>query len=134
MCTGQTKGGTSVEEQTTGGIPSEGSITGGAPGEEDFVDKLPISTKWAKASVGSKLNVESSETPNMELSKRGTGLEERIHMKGPMQNFEAQEEKEPNQGKAPRDVDAPNSHSGKNPIESLHPKELKTLENLDRLF
>ena len=52
MCTGQTKGGTSVEEQTMGGTPSEGSITGGAPGEEDFVEKLPISTKWAKASVG----------------------------------------------------------------------------------
>ena len=58
-----------MEEQTMGGTPSEGSITGGAPGEEDFVDKLPISTKWAKASVGSKLNAESSETPNMELSK-----------------------------------------------------------------
>ena len=35
-----------------GGTPSEGSITGGVPGEEDFVDKLPIRTKWAKASVG----------------------------------------------------------------------------------
>ena len=52
MCTGQTKGGILVEEQTMGGTPSEGSITGGAPGEEDFVDKVPISTKWAKASVG----------------------------------------------------------------------------------
>ena len=55
-------------------------------------------------------------------------------MKGPMETLEAQEEKEPNQEKAPRDVEAPNSNSGKNPIELLHLMELKTLENLDRLF
>ena len=71
MCTGQTKGGTSVEEQTMGGTPSEGSITWGAPGEEDFVDKLPINTNWAKASVGSELSVQTSETTNKELSKDG---------------------------------------------------------------
>ena len=41
-----------MEEQTMGGTPSEESTTGGAPDREDFVDKLPISTKWAKASVG----------------------------------------------------------------------------------
>ena len=74
MCIGQTKGDTSVEEQTRGCTPSVESTRRGAPSEEDFVDKLPISTKWAKASVSSKLNAESSETPNMELSKRGNWI------------------------------------------------------------
>ena len=41
-----------MEEQIIRGTPSGGSIAEGAPGEEDFVDKLPIRTKWAKASVG----------------------------------------------------------------------------------
>ena len=55
-----------MEEQTMGGTPSEGSITGGAPGEEDFVDKLPISTKWAKASVGLGLSPYERTNGNFE--------------------------------------------------------------------
>ena len=45
-----------MEEQTMGGTPSEESTRGSAPSGDDFVDKLPISTKWAKASVGLELS------------------------------------------------------------------------------
>ena len=60
-----------MEEQTKGGTPSGESTTGGAPSEEGILDKLPIRTDWAKASVGSELSVESSESPSKELSKEG---------------------------------------------------------------
>ena len=106
MCTGQTKGGTPVEEQTMGGTPCEESTRGGASSEESArecapsgesnLDKLPIGIDWTKASVGPKLSAESSETPNVELFKEGNGLEERIHLKWPMETLEAQQEKEPN--------------------------------------
>ena len=70
-----------MEEQTMGGTPSEGSITGGAPGEEDFVDKLPISTKWAKASVG--LGLSTYERTNGNFGgTTGEGTKSREGAKG----------------------------------------------------
>ena len=57
-------GETSVEEQTRGGTPSEESTRRDVPSEEDFLDKLPISTNWAKTGMVSKLSAGSSEAPN----------------------------------------------------------------------
>ena len=71
MCTGQAKGGPTVEEQTSKGIPSEELTRGGAPSKEYFLDKLPISTNGAKISVHSELSTGSNETPTVELFKEG---------------------------------------------------------------
>ena len=71
MCTGQTKGDTSVEEQTRGGTPSEESTRRGVPSEEDFQDKLPISANWVNTGMVSKLSAGSSEAPNLGLVKEG---------------------------------------------------------------
>ena len=124
MCAGQTKWGTPVEEQTMGGTPSEESTTGGAPGGDDFVDKLPIR---AKARMGSELSVESSESPSKELSKEGSWTGGKNPYERANGNFGDTRGEGKNQEKAPGDVDALNSHSGRNPIESLHLMELKTL-------
>ena len=67
----QTMGDAPVEEWTKGGTPSGGSITRGDPSEEDFLDKLPISINWAKASVGVELSAGSSGNPNVELFNKG---------------------------------------------------------------